>query len=44
MKVPPLETTWIEIKNKNSKNIVCSSLYRHPDNNPEEFFNYLEKC
>ena len=38
------ETTWIEIKTKNSKNIVCGSLYRQPHNNFEEFFNYLEKC
>ena len=38
------EATWIEIKNKNSKNIICGSLYRHPHNNFEEFFNYLEKC
>ena len=26
------ETTWIEIKNKNSKNIVCGNIYRHPHN------------
>ena len=26
-------TTWIEIKNKNSKNIVCGNIYRHPHNN-----------
>ena len=26
------ETTWIEIKNKKSKNIVCGSVYRHPHN------------
>ena len=38
------ETTWIEIKNKNNKNIVCGSIYRHPHNNFEDFFNYLEKC
>ena len=25
-----LETTWIEIKNKKSKNIVCGNIYRHP--------------
>ena len=24
------ETMWIEIKNKNSKNIVCGNVYRHP--------------
>ena len=27
------ETTWIEIKNKRSKNIVCGNVYRHPHNN-----------
>ena len=24
------ESTWVEIKNKNSKNIVCGCVYRHP--------------
>ena len=38
------ETTWIEIKNKHSKNIVCGSLYRHPHNNSDEFFQYIEIC
>ena len=32
------ESTWIEIKNKNSKNIVCGNIYRHPHNNFSEFF------
>ena len=36
------ETTWIEIKNKKSKNIVCGSVYRHPHNNCDDFFQYLE--
>ena len=24
------ESTWVEIKNKNSKNIICGCVYRHP--------------
>ena len=24
------QSTWVEIKNKNSKNIVCGCIYRHP--------------
>ena len=35
------ETTWIEIKNKKSKNIVCGKIYSHPHNNFEEYFQYL---
>ena len=38
------ESTWIEIKNKRSKNIVIASIYRHPHNNFKDFFQYLEKC
>ena len=38
------ESTWVEIKNKNCKNIVTGSIYRHPHNNSTEFFQYLEKC
>ena len=38
------ETTWIEIKNKKRKNIVCGSVYRHPHNNCDDFFQYLETC
>ena len=38
------ETTWIEIKNKNSKNIICGNIYRHPHNNCLEFLQCLEKC
>ena len=38
------ETTWKEIKNKNSKNIICGCIYRHPHNNLDEFFKYLEMC
>ena len=39
------ESTWIEIKNKNGKNIICGSIYRHPRTNNanyESFFEYLE--
>ena len=38
------ESAWIEIKNKNSKNIICGSIYRHPHSNFDEFFKYLESC
>ena len=38
------ESTWIEIKNKRSKNIIIASIYRHPHNNFKDLFNYLEKC
>ena len=31
---PEYESTWIEIKNKRSKNIIIASIYRHPHNNP----------
>ena len=37
------ETTWVEIVNKLSKNIVVASIYRHPRYNFAEFFAYLEK-
>ena len=37
------ESTWIEIKNKNSKNI-CGTIYRYPHYNFDEFFKYLESC
>ena len=39
---PEYESTWIEIKNKRSKNIVIASIYRH--NNFKDFFEYIEKC
>ena len=38
------ESTWTEIKNKNSKNIICGNVYRHPHYNFDEFFKYLESC
>ena len=37
-----IESTWIEIKNKNNKNILCGCIYRHPTYNLSEFINYLE--
>ena len=41
---PEYESTWTEIKNKRSKNILIASIYRHPHNNSKDFFHYLEKC
>ena len=38
------EGTWVEIKNKHSKNIICGCIYRHPHNNFKECFQYLEMC
>ena len=41
------ESTWIEIKNKKNKNVICGSIYRHPNNNImayEKFLGYLELC
>ena len=38
------ESVWIEIENKNSKNIVCGCLYQHPHYDLSEFLHYLEKC
>ncbi len=38
---------WIEIKNNNSKNVVCGCIYRHPrDDNAmmNDFLNYMESC
>ena len=37
------ESIWIEIKNKNSKNIICGCLYRHPRHDLSEFLEYLER-
>ena len=39
------ESVWAEIKNKNSKNIVCGCIYRHPNNlksDYSEFNKYLD--
>ena len=35
------ESTWIEIKNAKSKNIVCGTIYRHHNNNNDKFNNFL---
>ena len=40
-----LESTWVEIKNKNSKNIVCGCIYRHPKyvrSDINEFNKYID--
>ena len=36
------ETVWVEIKNKDSKNIVCGCIYRHPRAEVDTFFNYMD--
>ena len=36
------ETIWIEIKNKKTKNILCSCIYRHPWSNPDILKYHLE--
>ena len=38
------ESTWIEIKNTKSKNIVCGCIYRHPRYDLDEFLRYITKC
>ena len=37
------ESVWVEIKNKNSKNIICGCIYRHPRNDMDDFLMYMEK-
>ena len=37
------ETVWIEIKNKNNKNIICGCVYRHPRYDMTGFLKYMEK-
>ena len=40
-----LKSTWVEIKNKNSKNIVCGCIYRHPKklkSDLNEFNKYID--
>ena len=37
------ESTWVEIKNKKSKNILVGCIYRHPHNNFKEFFQFLDE-
>lgn len=36
------ESTWIEIKNTKSKNIVSGCIYRHPRHNLADFAEYME--
>ena len=36
-------STWVEIKNKKSKNILVGCIYRHPHNNFKECFQYLDE-
>ena len=41
------ESIWIEIKNKWSKNVICGSIYRHPNDSImtyDKFLGYLELC
>ena len=38
------ESSWIEIKNKRSKNIICGCIYRHPRYNLTDFIAYMDKC
>ena len=38
------QAVWIEIKVENKRNIVCGCTYRHPNNNIEEFKEYISKC
>ena len=41
------ESIWIEINNKNSKNVICGSIYRHPNDKSlsyDNFLIYLESC
>ena len=36
------ESNWIEIKNKNHKNVIVGSIYRHPHDNLDIFNSFLE--
>ena len=36
------ESTWIEISNKHSKNIICGCIYRHPSTDTSDFLSSLE--
>ena len=36
------ESLWIEIKNNKGKNIMCGCIYRHPNRDPDNFFEYIE--
>ena len=37
------ETSWIEIKNKNCKNIICGCIYRHPRYDMSGFQKYMDE-
>ena len=37
------ESLWIEIKNNKGKNIMCGCIYRHPNRDPNNFFEYILK-
>ena len=36
------ETSWIEVKNKNYKNVIIASIYRHPHDNLDIYNNFLD--
>ena len=36
------ESLWTEIKNNEGKNIMCGCIYRHPNRDPDNFFEYIE--
>ena len=36
------ESTWVEIKNSNSKNIICGCIYRHPRQDVTKFLDHLD--
>ena len=36
------ESLWIEIKNNKGKNIICGCIYRHPNRDPDNVFEYIE--
>ena len=40
--VDMFEGVWIEISNKNSKNVLCGCIYRHPNYDLTDFFVYME--
>ena len=37
------ESVWVEIEVKNSKNIVCGCLYRHPNSDINDFTKFVSK-
>ena len=36
------ESIWVEIKNKNHKNVICGVVYRHPHDNMDIFNGFLD--